>query len=54
MFPQENVDQCIRIYPHLNNTGGFFVGKFTKEADFDESIIDLYIKRVELQKEESK
>ncbi|ORY95172.1 S-adenosyl-L-methionine-dependent methyltransferase [Lobosporangium transversale] len=39
MWPPSNADnlhleRCLRIYPHLQNTGGFFVAVFKKTAPF--------------------
>lgn len=28
-----NLDRCIRVYPHLQNTGGFFITVFEKQPD---------------------
>lgn len=31
-----NLDRCVRVYPHLQNTGGFFITVFEKKArEFD-------------------
>lgn len=28
-----NLDRCVRVYPHLQNTGGFFIAVFEKKAN---------------------
>jgi len=48
MFPPKNVsdlniDRCLRIFPHLQDTGGFFVAVFEKVAPFGS--LDLFEKR---------
>jgi len=48
MFPPENVselniDRCLRIFPHLQDTGGFFVAVFEKVAPFGS--LDLFEKK---------
>ncbi|EGR32379.1 nol1 nop2 sun family protein, putative [Ichthyophthirius multifiliis] len=48
MFPQENVDFCLRIHPHLNNTGGFFIAKFQKISHFEQNLIQEYIQRIHI------
>ncbi|PJF18063.1 hypothetical protein PSACC_02131 [Paramicrosporidium saccamoebae] len=34
-YSQLNLDRCLRIYPHLQNTGAFFVAVIAKTADID-------------------
>lgn len=41
MFPPKNsndigLEKCLRFYPHLQDTGGFFVAVFEKISDFDQ------------------
>lgn len=36
MFPLEDVTGCLRILPHLNDTGGFFVAVFEKTQVIEE------------------
>ncbi|ORX46233.1 multisite-specific tRNA:(cytosine-C(5))-methyltransferase [Piromyces finnis] len=48
MFPPKNVtelnvDRCLRIFPHLQDTGGFFVAVFEKVAPFGS--LDLFEKK---------
>jgi 16S rRNA C967 or C1407 C5-methylase (RsmB/RsmF family) len=48
MFPPKNIselniDRCLRIFPHLQDTGGFFVAVFEKVAPFGS--LDLFEKR---------
>ncbi|KAL4512085.1 hypothetical protein ABPG72_005087 [Tetrahymena utriculariae] len=47
MFPQEDVTGCLRITPHMNDTGGFFVAYLQKTEDFDESLILKEIERLQ-------
>ncbi|KAI9266718.1 S-adenosyl-L-methionine-dependent methyltransferase [Phascolomyces articulosus] len=46
MFPPDNanelhLDRCLRIYPHLQNTGGFFVAVFDKIKPMSRSERDI-------------
>lgn len=40
MFPPDNIkfckiNRCVRVYPHLQNSGGFFIAIFKKVMDID-------------------
>lgn len=46
MFPQEDVTGCLRILPHMNDTGGFFMAVFEKLEEIDEEKIQAEIDRL--------
>ncbi|OBA19428.1 hypothetical protein METBIDRAFT_45690 [Metschnikowia bicuspidata var. bicuspidata NRRL YB-4993] len=35
-----HLDRCVRVYPHLQNTGGFFITVFEKKAQEAEQAVD--------------
>lgn len=56
MFPPKNIselniERCLRIFPHLQDTGGFFVAVFEKVAPYGS--LDLYEKK-KLEKAQAK
>ncbi|WFD35601.1 multisite-specific tRNA:(cytosine-C(5))-methyltransferase [Malassezia cuniculi] len=44
---KNHVERCMRVYPHLQNTGGFFVAVLVKQGDDSESMAEGMVRAVD-------